>query len=181
MLADITAKGLSAGDFVGELPDPLASSASNLPAISAPSQMFSGTSQGVYRAGGATTLFGGSGWGPFSDGPHSAVRKSLLSREGLTGENWMSEAARRAHEMNAEWAKMRQEARTACGGILEGNPGSAKGKEKEEVNGAMDVDGEGDVGQKKKTVDDLPLGVYEPHTGLVHCAFDFVSVVVTDR
>lgn len=172
VLAEITAKGLSPGDFVGELPDPLAASASNAPATSAPSQLFSGTNQGVYRAGGPTTLFGGSGWGPFSDGPHSAVRKSLLTREGLTKENWMMEAARRVHEMNAEWSKMRQEARTPCGGISEG--GSGKGKEKEDVNGvgAMDVDGEGDAGQKKKTDEvELPLGVYEPHTGLVHCKF----------
>ena len=84
--------------------------------------------------------------------------------------------------MNAEWFKMRQEARTACGGILEGNSSSAKGKEREEVNGAMNVDGEGDAGQKKKTEDiELPLGVYEPHTGLVHCAFAFVRLEVTDR
>ncbi|KAG6380160.1 chromatin remodelling complex Rsc7/Swp82 subunit-domain-containing protein [Boletus reticuloceps] len=137
VLADITAKGLSPGDFVGELPDPLAASASNIPAISAPSQTFSGTNQGVYRAGGPTTLFGASGWGPFSDGPHSAVRKSMLTREGLTKDNWMSEAARRIQEMNSEWTKMRQEARTACGGILERNSSSGKGKRKEEVNGAM--------------------------------------------
>ncbi|KAF8556594.1 hypothetical protein OG21DRAFT_1408764 [Imleria badia] len=173
VLADITTKGLSSGDYVGELPDPLAASASNAPAISAPSQMFSGTNQGVYRAGGPTTLFGGSGWGPFSDGPHSAVRKSMLSREGLTVENWMSEAARRVHELNTEWSKMRQEARIACGGILEGNSSSGKGKERDEMNGAMDVDGEGDVGQKKKTDEvELPLGVYEPHTGLVHYRAD---------
>lgn len=182
VLADITAKGLSPGDFVGELPDPTATSASNVPTISAPSQTFSGTNQGVYRAGGPTTLFGASGWGPFSDGPHSAVRKSMLSREGLTGENWMWEAARRVHEMNTGWAKMRQEARIACGGVLEGSPSSGKGKEKEEASGAMDVDGEGDVGKKKKVDDtEFPLGVYEPHTGLVHCASDLTSLGITDR
>ncbi|KAF8128714.1 chromatin remodelling complex Rsc7/Swp82 subunit-domain-containing protein [Boletus edulis] len=173
VLADITAKGLSPGDFVGELPDPLATSASNIPAISAPSQTFSGTNQGVYRAGGPTTLFGASGWGPFSDGPHSAVRKSMLTREGLTKDNWMSEAARRIQEMNSEWTKMRQEARTACGGILERKSSSGKGKGKEEVNGAMDVDGEGDASQKRKVdVGELPFGVYEPHTGLVHYPAD---------
>lgn len=171
VLADITAKGLSPGDFVGELPDPTATSASNAPVISAPSQTFSGTSQGVYRAGGPTTLFGSSGRGPFSDGPHSAVRKSLLSREGLTEENWMWEAARRVQEMNAGWCKMRREARIPCGGVLESI--SARSKRKEDVNGAMDVDGDGDAEQKKKRADvDLPLGVYEPHTGLVHCAFE---------
>jgi len=169
VLADITAKGLSPGDYVGELPDPTATSTSNLPAMSAPNQTFSGTNQGVYRAGGPTTLFGGSGWGPFSDGPHSAVRKSMLTREGLTEENWMGQAARRIQEMNAEWAKMRQEARIACGGALEGNFG--KGKEK--MNGAMDLDVDGEAGQKKKTEGaGLPLGVYEPHTGLVHYRAD---------
>lgn len=180
VLVEITAKGLSPGDFVGELPDPTATSASNAPVLSAPSQAFSGTNQGVYRAGGPTTLFGSSGWGPFSDGPHSAVRKSMLSREGLTGENWMWEAAKRVHEMNAEWRKMRQEAKIACGGVLDTS--FTKGKEKQDVNGAMDIDGDGDAGQKKKTDDaDLPLGVYEPHTGLVHCAFKFESLPVADR
>ena len=181
VLADITAKGLSPGDFVGELPDPLAASASNAPVASAPSQTYSGTNQGVYRAGGPTTLFGASGWGPFSDGPHSAVRKSMLSREGLSEENWMREAARRVQEMNAEWCKMRREARSACGGVLESNSG--KGKEKEGLNGMMNVDGEGDAGQKKKMDDgDLPFGVYEPHTGLVHCAsgLDPLTLLVAD-
>jgi chromatin structure-remodeling complex protein RSC7 len=87
----------------------------------------------------------------------------------------MWEAARRVHEMNTEWSKMRQEARTACGGILEANPGKGK-----EMNGAMEVDGEVDAGQKKKDAE-LPMGVYEPHTGLVHCTFEFVSFGVTDR
>ena len=91
----------------------------------------------------------------------------------------MWEAARRVHEMNAEWSKMRQEARTACGGILDPNFSSGKGKE---MNGLMDVDGEADAGQKKRTEDvELPLGVYEPHTGLVHCAFEFVSFGIADR
>ena len=81
--------------------------------------------------------------------------------------------------MNTEWSKMRQEARTACGGILEANSSSGKGKE---MHGAMDVDGEVNAGQKKKTdVGELPMGVYEPHTGLVHCAFEFISFGVTDR
>jgi chromatin structure-remodeling complex protein RSC7 len=175
-LADITAKGLIPGALVGELPDPTATASSNVPAASAPGQTSSGGTQGIYRAGGPTTLFGGSGWGPFSDGPHSAVRKSMLSREGLTEENWMWETARRVTEMNEGWAKMRKEARIACGGILEGNSNSGKGKAKEEMNGAMDVDGQGGTGRKRKADDsNLPLGVYEPHTGVVHCAYTFRS------
>ena len=99
----------------------------------------------------------------------------MLSRGGLTEENWMWEAARRVQEMNTEWRKMRHEARIACGGVIDSSSG--KGKEKEDVNGTMDVDGEGDAGRKKKTDDaDLPLGVYESHTGLVHCAFELGSV-----
>lgn len=39
-----------------------------------------GVGGSIYRPGGPTTIFGGSGWGPYSDGPLNAVRKSVLSR-----------------------------------------------------------------------------------------------------
>ncbi len=66
VLEDISAKGLQAGDLVGAA---------------------TGGGGGVYRAG-PTTLFGGNGWGPYSDGPLNAVRKSVLSLDGVTEENW---------------------------------------------------------------------------------------------
>ena len=73
---------------------------------------------GIYRAGGPTTIFGGSGWGPYSDGPLNAVRKSFLNREGLNEENWMLSAAQRTLEADDEWKRIRRDALKACGGIL---------------------------------------------------------------
>ena len=66
-----------------------------------------GSGLGMYRAGGPTTIFGGSGWGPYSDGPLNAVRKSLLTRDGLNEENWMYVAAQRTAEASHEWADLR--------------------------------------------------------------------------
>jgi chromatin structure-remodeling complex protein RSC7 len=86
----------------------------------------------------------------------------------------MWEAARRVGDSGDEWSRMRREARVACGGIL--GDGSDKGKGKE-----VQV-GEGEykraateelVGAERKRAraeeSQYPLGVYEPHTGLVHC------------
>lgn len=111
---------------------------------------------GIYRAGGPTTIFGGSGWGPFSDGPLNAVRKSLLSRDGVTEENWMWMAATRAVEANEEWSKWRKE-------------------------GIKELDATGETVVKPEVEEDLDqpaakrprlggaLGVYEPHSGIIHC------------
>ncbi|KAL4070265.1 chromatin remodelling complex Rsc7/Swp82 subunit-domain-containing protein [Scleroderma citrinum] len=163
-IQDVTARGILPGSPVGELPDPTATSSSNLPANTLPAQASSGISHGVYRAGGPTTLFGSAGLGPFSDGPHSAVRKSMLSREGLSSENWMAEAARRVSEMNDIFAKMRRETRVPCGGILDGD---AKAKLKEQLANEGD-DGDGTAKKKRKADhSQFPLGVYEPHTGIV--------------
>ncbi|KIM64176.1 hypothetical protein SCLCIDRAFT_116051 [Scleroderma citrinum Foug A] len=165
VLQDITAKGIIPGSPVGELPDPTATSSSNLPANALPAQASSGVSHGVYRAGGPTTLFGGAGLGPFSDGPHSAVRKSMLTREGLSSENWMAEAARRVSEMNDNFAKMRREAMVPCGGILDDD---AKAKLKEQSANMVDDSANGGTKKKRKAEhSQFPLGVYEPHTGIV--------------
>ncbi|KAL1680665.1 chromatin remodelling complex Rsc7/Swp82 subunit-domain-containing protein [Schizophyllum commune] len=64
---------------------------------------------GIYKTGGPTTLFGGTGLGPFSDGPLNAVRKSLLTRDGVTEQNWMALAAERTRAMDDEWRKWRTE------------------------------------------------------------------------
>ena len=151
VLAEITEKGLKPGDLVGELADPNAPSAAALAAAelaNAQKGDRSGGTQGIYRAGGPTTLFGGQGWGPYSDGPLNAVRKSLLNRDGLNEENWMLVAAQRAAEANADWAKQRRRALVPYGGIFGTAPmpppPSPPGKMDEEEEGAgVGVGGEG--------------------------------------
>ena len=121
VLADITEKGLKPGDLVGELADPNAPSAAALAAAelaNAQKGDRTGGTQGIYRAGGPTTLFGSAGWGPYSDGPLNAVRKSLLNRDGLNEENWILVAAQRTAEASAEWAKQRRGALVPYGGIF---------------------------------------------------------------
>jgi chromatin structure-remodeling complex protein RSC7 len=140
VLADITEKGLKPGDLVGELADPNAPSAAALAAAelaNAQKADRSGGTQGIYRAGGPTTLFGGPGWGPYSDGPLNAVRKSLLNRDGLNEENWMFVAAQRAAEANADWAKQRRRALVPYGGIFGAvsSAGGAPDEEEEEEGG----------------------------------------------
>jgi hypothetical protein len=129
VLADITEKGLKSGDLVGELADPNAPSAAALAAAelaNAQKADRAGATQGIYRAGGPTTLFGGPGWGPYSDGPLNAVRKSLLNRDGLNEENWMFVAAQRTAEASAEWAKQRRRALVPYGGIFGVFPGAVE-------------------------------------------------------
>jgi len=151
VLADITEKGLKPGDLVGELADPNAPSAAALAAAELANAQkgdrSGGTQQGIYRAGGPTTLFGGQGWGPYSDGPLNAVRKSLLNRDGLNEENWMLVAAQRAAEANADWTKQRRRALVPYGGIFGTAPVPptpiGKFDEEEESAGAGAGGGEG--------------------------------------
>jgi chromatin structure-remodeling complex protein RSC7 len=148
VLADITEKGLKPGDLVGELADPNAPSAAALAAAelaNAQKADRAGGTQGIYRAGGPTTLFGGPGWGPYSDGPLNAVRKSLLNRDGLNEENWMLIAAQRTAEASAEWSKQRRRALVPYGGIFGAAPAAHSapaGKDEEE-------EGEGGRGEEK--------------------------------
>ena len=135
VLADITEKGLKPGDLVGELADPNAPSAAALAAAevaNAQKADRAGATQGIYRAGGPTTLFGGPGWGPYSDGPLNAVRKSLLNRDGLNEENWMLVAAQRTAEASADWAKQRRRALVPYGGIFGSSVAASLRAEKEE-------------------------------------------------
>ncbi|KAG6806200.1 hypothetical protein H0H93_003363, partial [Arthromyces matolae] len=74
---EIAPLGLKPGDPVGELPDPNAPSHSNeVNSLAAASGGAAAKGDrvggGIYRAGGPTTIFGGSGWGPYSDGPLNA-------------------------------------------------------------------------------------------------------------
>ncbi|KAH8102194.1 chromatin remodelling complex Rsc7/Swp82 subunit-domain-containing protein [Cristinia sonorae] len=193
VLPTLAEKGAKPGDLVGELPDPSTGVASStnlnnlnsalLNAGSDPKS--SGPSLGMYRAGGPTTIFGGSGFGPYSDGPLNAVRKSYLNREGLNEENWMWVAAKRTVEMGEEWSRLRRENLKVLGGIYGDDVSKLGGAvavpEKRDLDGNMDVDAERqpdatvDMRKKKKrkaskpTCDDgpYPLGVYEPQTGIV--------------
>ena len=162
VLADITEKGLKPGDLVGELADPNAPSAAAIAAAelaNAQKADRAGGTQGIYRAGGPTTLFGGPGWGPYSDGPLNAVRKSLLNRDGLNEENWMLIAAQRTAEASAEWAKQRRRALVPYGGIFGTAPTTtvvaAAGKDEEEEEEDRDrgrgsgLGGEEDHGKAK--------------------------------
>ncbi|KAL1670292.1 chromatin remodelling complex Rsc7/Swp82 subunit-domain-containing protein [Schizophyllum commune] len=105
--AEAEAKGIAPGDPVV---DPTAQA---VPGV-AHQDDASGNHQkqdtgGIYKTGGPTTLFGGTGLGPFSDGPLNAVRKSLLTRDGVTEQNWMALAAERTRAMDDEWRKWRTE------------------------------------------------------------------------
>lgn len=176
VLEEITAKGLKAGDLVGELQDPNAppqqdQSLNAVPSSLNPSksERSGGASGSMYKPGGPTTIFGGSGWGPYSDGPLNAVRKSLLTRDGLNEENWMLIASQRTIEQDEEWKALRRENLRACGGIL--------GDLEEELRNAKrsaDEMADGEIlddNKRQKIRDDgpYPLGVYEPQTGIVLC------------
>jgi len=86
----------------------------------------------------------------------------------------MFEAARRVVEAGDEWSRMRREARVACGGILGDRPDKGRRKEAQVPEGeekrAATEELEG-MERKRARVEEsqYPLGVYEPHTGLVHC------------
>ena len=190
---EITAKGLKPGDPVGELADPNAQSAAAAESSAGAKADRSG-GPGMYRAGGPTTIFGGSGWGPYSDGPLNAVRKSMLNRDGLNEENWMAVAAERTMEASAEWAKLRMENLKVCGGVFGDVERVQRGKRKavappppapasgEEGEGAAAGEGESSPKRRRGWIDDseLPLGVYEPQTGIVLCkpAFRILSFVL---
>jgi chromatin structure-remodeling complex protein RSC7 len=132
-----------------------------------------GAGLGLYRAGGPTTIFGGSGRGPYSDGPLNAVRKSLLNRDGLNEENWMHIAAQRTAAAGDEFSKIRKEALLVCGGVQDRDT-LPLGEEVKKREADEDVDGDGHRRKRMKSVkDELPFGVYEPHSGIVHCKCSF--------
>ena len=74
-------------------------------------------------------MFGGPGRGPYTDRLLNAVRKSMLTRDSLTEENWMSIASQRVIETGEEFSRLRREALRVCGGIL-GDPSSTPGSPK---------------------------------------------------
>lgn len=162
--------GLQPGDLVGDLQDPSTQTElAQLTGGDKQSRVERGGGGGIYRAGGPTTIFGGSGWGPYSDGPLNAVRKSMLTRDGLTEENWMLIAAQRTAEAGEEFGRLRREALRACGGIL-GDPSSTPGSPKRTIE---DENEETREERRRREEGELPLGVYEPHNGIVVCECSF--------
>jgi chromatin structure-remodeling complex protein RSC7 len=153
----------------------------------------SGGTGGVYRAGGPTTLFGNAGWGPYSDGPLNAVRKSLLSRDGVGEENWMYMMASRVADAGQEWTKWRKEGTKVGGGAgaeeimssmmggpltrVNGDTSKRRAIEEEDVeedeehlrSSAEAVEPTAKRRKVNFEGDELPVGVYEPHSGLVLC------------
>ena len=172
VLEEITAMGLQPGDLVGDLQDPSTQTElAQLTGGDKQSRVERGGGGGIYRAGGPTTIFGGSGWGPYSDGPLNAVRKSMLARDGLTEENWMLIAAQRTAEASEEFSRLRSEALRACGGIL-GDPSSMPGSPKHSAENESEERGEE---RRRREEVELPLGVYEPHNGIVVCECQFIE------
>jgi chromatin structure-remodeling complex protein RSC7 len=188
VLEDITAKGLQTGDLVGDLPDPNAPSHTHTTELSSllgtldrslgPTGALAGGGAatgggggGVYRAGGPTTLFGGNGWGPYSDGPLNAVRKSVLSRDGVTEENWMWMMALRVNEMNEEWTVKRKESlkNIDAGLAMVGIAGRTMG-------GGLAPPSERAL---NPTVNEPGLGVYEPHMHSIFCQSSVSSFVTS--
>ncbi|KAF8579967.1 hypothetical protein K439DRAFT_1358324 [Ramaria rubella] len=162
-MADTLAKGLKPGDPVGELTD-LLSYASTKDPVAAQSQPSrgDGPSRGggamLYKPGGPTTFFGGNGLGPF-DGDLSMIKKMAIQRDGVDRENWMWTAASKVQEWNQEWTKARKERMKVCGGVLTADSNGGETEEGLET-------------KRRKLNDVLPLGMYEPHSGIVHYRVD---------
>lgn len=199
VLAEITEKGLKPGDFVGELESTqtnanAAAAAEALASLEASGgRLGTGAPTNMYKPGGPTTIFGGSGWGPYSDGPLNAVRKSILNRDGLNEENWMYVAAIRTIESDKEWATSRREGLRAHGGIHGDSYGmeneqSQQGQQAQQDDMDVDIEAVDDAGTaaggKKRAVASekrgafkkqrflegpFPMGIYEPHTAHVFC------------
>jgi len=178
VLEEITAMGLQPGDLVGDLQDPSTQTElAQLTGGDKQSRVERGGGGGIYRAGGPTTIFGGSGWGPYSDGPLNAVRKSMLTRDGLTEENWMSIAAQRTIETGEELRRLRREALRVCSGAMGDfslTPDSPK-------RSAEDENEETSEEKRRREEAELSLGVYEPHNGIIVCEYMFRKSARTSR
>ena len=70
-LADVTARGLRPGDPVSVLIEQQELAAAESSAIAALNKAEKNANLGIYRMGEPTTVFGGSGLGPFSDGANT--------------------------------------------------------------------------------------------------------------
>ncbi|KIJ23248.1 hypothetical protein M422DRAFT_276219 [Sphaerobolus stellatus SS14] len=159
-LADTLAKGLKAGDPVGEITELLSYGTTKDPVTTQQGgRADAGRSGGIlmYKPGGPTTFFGGNGLGPF-DGDLSMIKKMAIQREGVDRENWMWTSAMKVQEWNEEWTKARKE-RLRPGGVIQPVE-------------TTEADGEEPDRKRQKMEEKLPLGVYEAHSGLVQYRMD---------
>ncbi|KZS97024.1 hypothetical protein SISNIDRAFT_424640 [Sistotremastrum niveocremeum HHB9708] len=166
VLQDITSRGLKAGDPVGELPDPQPYLQDPLRAAKTGSTVAPSTVGGstLYKPGGPSTFFGSNGLHPFSsellgNGNFATSRKATFSRENVTEDNWMFEAAKRTLQANDVLKATRNAARR----FHELNHPSKKH--------AIGVE---DESPRKRHKSDFGFsgGVYEPHTATVHYRVD---------
>ncbi|KLO18369.1 hypothetical protein SCHPADRAFT_866713 [Schizopora paradoxa] len=188
VLAEITPRGLKAGDPASILLEQqlqqMSEAAALLQANKAANankgdQQRSGL--GLYRTGGPTTVFGGSGWGPFSEGPLNVAKKAMLNREGANEENWMSIMAERTADANSEWSKGRREALKALGGIFETDMGRSSarpaGASTSDPSKNQNADESSPQTSRRRKMRqsnnaEYPLGIYEPHSSLTHYRVD---------
>lgn len=181
-MEEIAERGVKPGDLVGDLPDPNVIhnnelSALNVGGAAGGTKGERGGTGGVYRAGGPTTIFGGTGWGPYSDGPLNAVRKSILSRDGVTEENWAYMMATRVQDANDEWSKLRKENLRPIGGNAENSLAIPEGLmvSGTTMGGAPLPVTEKVLNAAKGLFEEPPLGVYEPHTNSILCEYNINS------
>ena len=170
-IQEAEARGLKAGDYASELLEQ--QQAGTADASAGTSGKIERSGLGLYRTGGPTTVFGGSGLGPYSDGPLNVAKKAMLTREGVNEENWLFVMAQRTRESNSEW--------------LRGRLQSVRGVE------VPDEDDEDPMtSRSKRTRRDASTpsyGIYEPHTAIVHCKShprfhrntDLLLTIVTDE
>lgn len=184
-------KGAKPGDLVLEPAEPMGYASTTAADIYVKGAKESRT--GIYKSGGPTTFFGSDGVGPFR-GEMSSTKKAMLARENLTEENWMAAVAYSVWECNEELRKSREERIIPGGGVEEVRNSFAQGwdiayapapiQEVKVEETAMDVDGDadGDDGVAKAAarraaamaaslLSPRPRGIYEVHTGQLHCEF----------
>jgi hypothetical protein len=142
---------------------------------------------GIYKPGGPTTFFGSDAVGPFR-GEMSSTKKAMLARENLTEENWMHAAALSVLEANEELRRSRAEKVVPGAGLDEvqvplqhtGSTVTHYVPSTTQIGGVavpvpIGEQGEGGGEIDTKTLEETnaasskPLGVYEVHTGIIHC------------
>ena len=103
-------------------------------------------------------------------GPMRVAKRAMLNREGANEGTWMKVMAERSRDANSDWTKGRLEALSPLGGLLS--------LEREKVReDAMDVDGAGVKACRGGTSSQYPVGMYELHSGIVHCEFTILTCI----
>jgi hypothetical protein len=151
---------------------------------------------GIYKPGGPTTFFGADAVGPFR-GEMSSTKKAMLARENLTEENWMHAAALSVLEANEELRRARAERIIPGAGLEEvqvplqhtGSTVTHYMPSATQIGGVpvpapIGEQGEGGGEVDTKTLEETnaasskPLGIYEVHTGIIHCMCSLYPIVL---